>query len=105
MPADRQLGLRQIVPVEIQEIEGEEDGSGRGSFAAASAERALKGSEVGAALRIEHNSFTIQDRSPDPELFGSCRNRGGGGGNRCVQSWPPRVIIRTPFGSMWIARR
>lgn len=75
MPADPKFDLSQIVPVEIQKIEGKKDGFRRSPFAAAPAERALQRSEVGPALGIENDGFPIQDGGPDPELFGSCRNR------------------------------
>jgi len=55
MAADRKFGFRKILPVEIQRIEGEQDGFRRCSFAAASAERSLQGTKVGWAPCVEHS--------------------------------------------------
>ena len=76
VPPNRQLGPREIVTVEVEKVEGEEDGLRRGTFAASAAERALQRSEVRPALGIENDGLTVENGCGNAEGFGGRRNRG-----------------------------
>ncbi len=74
--------------VEVEKVEGEEDGLRRGTFAASAAERALQRSEVRPALGIENDGLTARMAVATPRVLAAAAIAGNG----CVQSWPPRVI-------------
>ena len=72
----RELGLREVMTIEIEEVEDHQDQFPRRPLSALAAERLLKLAEVRPALLIEYHGFSIQYRGRDGKAFCLGDNRG-----------------------------
>jgi hypothetical protein len=76
MPA---FGLRHasnVHAVDVEEIEGVEDGVAGHLLSAAAAQRLLKGAEVRSALLVENNRLPVQDQRGNVQSLRRRRNAG-----------------------------